>query len=180
MEGNTTEIDKHLKATMKFARNKFDAAGKGNHFKEVCRILREECNVSDLALLDAAILHDTLEDTEATYDELVQTFSKEVADLVQEVSHPKNYTHEQRLEYYEHLKHITPRAKMIKLVDFISHLRAFIVIYKAGKQSQYPKFADNDKYIASIRDFLVSCEESQAKETTRALTFELEKFLINS
>jgi len=42
---------------------------------------------NDEAVRCAAVLHDTIEDTDTTYEELVQEFSKEVADLVMEVTH---------------------------------------------------------------------------------------------
>jgi broad-specificity NMP kinase len=160
-----------------FAAKKFKAAGTGNHFLEVYRILGEEFGVNDEEVLIAGILHDTLEDTDTTRDEIEGTFSKRVADLVEEVSHPKNYNHEQRLAYYEKLKHISPGAKMIKLADFTSHLRSFIKIYEIGKQDFYPKFANNDKYIAQIRDFLRSCDESDAKKSVLKLTNKLETHL---
>ena len=161
-----------------FATKKFIATGKKNHFLEVYQILHKEFNIDDLELLIAAILHDTLEDTDITYDELKRGFSKNIADLVKEVSHPKNYNQKQRLQYYEKLKQLTPRAKIIKLADFASHLRNFINIYKLGKQNRYPKFVNNDKYIASIRDFLNSCVESNAKKSVFELINELETYVI--
>ena len=45
-------------------------------------------HVESLAAITAAILHDTLEDTETTYDELVLNFGKPVADIVQELTLP--------------------------------------------------------------------------------------------
>ena len=113
-----------------FARKKFEAAKTGNHYIEVFQIIQDEFSINDTNLLMAGILHDTLEDTNTTYEELAKAFSKDVADLVEEVSHPKNYNHEQRTQFYEKLKSVTPRAKMIKLADFTSHLRKFIEIYK--------------------------------------------------
>ncbi|MEK7126401.1 MAG: HD domain-containing protein [Patescibacteria group bacterium] len=169
-------IDK-IELAKEFARKKFEATGTGNHFLEVYQILQDEFSVDDLNLLTAAILHDTLEDTDTTYDELKETFSKDAADLVEEVSHPKNYNHEQRVQFYEKLKSITPRAKMIKMADFTSHLRSFAKIYKAGQQGLYPKFVNNDKYVASIRDFLNSCEDSGAKKLVSELANELETYL---
>ncbi len=38
-------------------------------------------------IIAAAYLHDTLEDTDATYEEIVEIFNKEIADLVIEVTH---------------------------------------------------------------------------------------------
>jgi (p)ppGpp synthase/HD superfamily hydrolase len=139
--------------------------------------LQDEFNVTDLDVLVAGILHDILEDTSVTYEEIGEKFSEKVADLVQEVSHPKNYTREQKEEYYEKIKTISYGAKLIKMADFTSHLRDFIKIYKRGEQHLYPKFVNNDKYIVSIREFLDSCEESIGKSVVYDLTNELESLL---
>ncbi|MEK7537216.1 MAG: HD domain-containing protein [Patescibacteria group bacterium] len=161
----------------KFALGKFTEAGIKNHFLDVFQILQDEFGVNDQDILAAGLLHDTLEDTSATYEEIKKTFSKMVADLVQEVSHPKNYNQEQKQEYYEKIKAISPEAKLIKMADFISHLRNFIEIYERGKQHLYPKFINNDKYIAQIREFLNTCEDSPGKELVFKLTNKLEALL---
>src|SRR3989344_4148309 len=147
-----------IELAIKFAEEKFVETGIGNHFLDVFQILRDEFEVKGEEVLIAAILHDTLEDTSATYEEIEVKFSRKVADLVQEVSHPKNYTPEQREEYYEHIKHISNNTKMIKMADFTSHLRHFIKKYEEGRQSNNPRpVNNNDKYIAQIREFLNSC-----------------------
>lgn len=56
-----------------------------SHIEQVVAILRQvTINQNTLA---AAYLHDTLEDTETTYNELVHEFGKEIANLVNEVTH---------------------------------------------------------------------------------------------
>ena len=74
-------------AHLKIAYIKFKLA----ESKWIFSILQNNLKVQDENILIAGLLHDTLEDTETTYEELVENFSKEVADIVQEVSHPKNY-----------------------------------------------------------------------------------------
>src|SRR3990170_4725290 len=108
------EPQNKIELAKEFADRKFKEVGTGNHFLEVCKILQDDFGVTDSSVLIAGLLHDTLEDTSATYEEIEETFSKEVADLVQEVSHPKNYNQEQKLEYYERIKTISPGAKFIK------------------------------------------------------------------
>ena len=161
----------------KFAEQKLTEAGRKNHFLDVFQILQNKLNVDDQDVLVAGLLHDTLEDTSATYEEIEKTFSKEVADLVQEVSHPKNYNQEQKLEYYERIKTISPGAKSIKMADFASHLQNFAKIYERGEQHLYPKFASNDRYITSIRGFLDTCDTSTGKEFVYKLTNKLEALL---
>ena len=178
MNTKQTFINKNqIELAKKFASEKFAEAGLKNHFLEVFHILQDELGVDDQDILTAGLLHDTLEDTSATYEEIETTFSKKIADLVQEVSHPKNYTEEQREEYYEKIKTISPGAKLIKMADFTSHLRNFIKIYEKREQHLYPKFVNNDKYIDQIREFLNSCEDSSGKDMIFELTDRLEVLL---
>lgn len=169
--------ENQIELAKRFAEQKFTEAGGENHFLDVFNILQDNLNVKDQDILVAGLLHDTLEDTSATYKEIEKTFSKEIANLVQEVSHPKNYTQEQKLEYYERIKTISPGAKLIKMADFTSHLQNFAKIYEKDEQHLYPKFANNDKYVASIREFLDTCDASIGKEFVYKLTDKLEALL---
>jgi len=73
---------------------------------------------NDVDILSAAILHDTLEDTHATYEELEKTFGKRVADLVNEVTHEGKK--DNRGYYFPRLK--SADAIMIKLIDRASNI----------------------------------------------------------
>lgn len=171
------EDQDQIKLAKDFASKKFLEVGIQNHYLDVFQILQDTFNVIEENILIASLLHDTLEDTNATYQEISESFSKEIADIVQEVSHPKDYNQEQRKEYYEKIKTISPKAKLIKMADFTSHLQNFIKIYEKGEQNLYPKFVNNDKYIKSIREFLDTCEESTGKEFLYELTNKLENLL---
>jgi (p)ppGpp synthase/HD superfamily hydrolase len=163
-----------IELAKEFATKKFKEAGTGNHFLEVYQILQDDFGVDDSDILISALLHDTLEDTDTTNEEIEQIFSKEVAHMVEEVSHPKNYNAEQKEEYYESLKHISSGAKMIKLADFTSHLRKFIGAFTGT--SDYKKM-DNNYYCVKIRSFLDSCEDSSAKEYVSELNDRLDGYI---
>ncbi|MFH1178486.1 MAG: HD domain-containing protein [bacterium] len=169
--------ENRMKLAKEFASAKFAETGVKNHFLDVFKILQGEFNILDTDILIAGILHDILEDTSVTYEEMGEKFSKKVADMVQEVSHPKNYTREQKDEYYQKIKTISSGAKLIKMADFTSHLRDFIKIYERKEQHLYPKFVNNDKYIASIREFLDSCEDLTSKNIVYDLANALEQLL---
>jgi (p)ppGpp synthase/HD superfamily hydrolase len=160
-----------------FATNKFQEAGIDNHFLDVYQILRDTFHVEDEAVLVAGLLHDTLENTETTYKEISEAFSKRVADLVEEVSHPKNYNAQQKKEYYEKIKHISWGGKMIKLADFASHLSTFSASFTGG--NNLPKFTHNE-YCVYIRSFLKSCEDSEAKEYVAKLNDELDAHIASN
>ena len=75
-----------------FAMNKHkdhkDDSGKAyffSHVNQVANLIREI--TEDSELVAAAYLHDTIEDTQTTYEELEKEFGKRVADLVMEVTH---------------------------------------------------------------------------------------------
>ena len=166
-----------IKLAKEFADKKFKEAGTGNHFLEVHDILHDEFGVDDTDILVGSLLHDTLEDTDTTYGEIEKIFSKEVADLVEEVSHPKNYNDEQKKEYYEKIKHISPGAKMSKLADFKSHLVKFVGAFTGD--SDYPKIT-HTLYTDSILSFLEYCEDSEAKKTVFELANKLRSTILNT
>ncbi|MCL4140705.1 UNVERIFIED_CONTAM: hypothetical protein GTU68_037575 [Idotea baltica] len=59
-----------------------------NHPIGVANLLVEG-GISDLIVLQAAILHDTVEDTDTTFDELYLEFGEEVTSVVKEVTDDK-------------------------------------------------------------------------------------------
>jgi guanosine-3',5'-bis(diphosphate) 3'-pyrophosphohydrolase len=95
-----------------------------NHPLGLAQILIGEGGVSDPVVLAAALLHDTLEDTETTYDELVEEFGAAIADIVREVTDDKELPKEERKRLQiEHAAHLSDRAKLVKLADKIANVR---------------------------------------------------------
>lgn len=160
-----------------FADKKFKEAGTGNHFIEVYDILENDFGVDDQDVLIAGLLHDTLEDTDTTREEIEKIFGKNVANIVEEVSHPKNYNAQQKIEYYEKIKHISWRGKMIKLADFKSHLIKFIGAFTG--ENNLKKFTYNE-YCVFIRSFLENCDDSLAKQEVMKLNDQLEDYIIGT
>jgi (p)ppGpp synthase/HD superfamily hydrolase len=95
-----------------------------NHLIDVAAILANVGGVSDATVLAAAVLHDTIEDTLTTPEELEKAFGREIRLLVQEVTDDKSLpkADRQRLQV-EHAPHLSPGAKLIKLADKISNVR---------------------------------------------------------
>ncbi len=95
-----------------------------NHPIALANVLANEGGVSDLNVLIAALLHDTIEDTETTEAELMAEFGKKVASIVMEVTDDKSLPKEQRkLLQIEHAAHSSHEAKLVKLADKICNLR---------------------------------------------------------
>ena len=95
-----------------------------NHPVEVAELLARVGGVSDLATLQAAILHDTIEDTLTDAEELEEHFGPEVRRLVEEVTDNKLLPKEERKQLQiEHTPHRSAKAKRIKLADKICNVR---------------------------------------------------------
>lgn len=95
-----------------------------NHPIDLAHILVNEAGVTDTAVVIAAILHDTVEDTATTSEELSQAFGAEIAAIVAEVTDDKALPKEERKRLQElHAPHSSPAAQLVKLADKISNLR---------------------------------------------------------
>jgi len=80
--------------------------------------------ISDPATLVAGILHDTIEDTETTGDELETQFGIEIRRIVEEVSDDKSLPSAQRKQLQiEHATGVSSRAQLVKLADKICNVR---------------------------------------------------------
>ncbi len=101
-----------------------DASPYINHPIDLLHILANEAGVLDPVVLCAAILHDTVEDTATTHDEIKTCFGEEIARVVMETTDDKSLPKEKRKALQvEHAPHASPRAKRVKLADKIANLR---------------------------------------------------------
>jgi guanosine-3',5'-bis(diphosphate) 3'-pyrophosphohydrolase len=95
-----------------------------NHPIALANILANEGGILDAVVIAAALLHDTLEDTETTPEELQELFGADVAGVVVEVSDDKSLPKAERKQLQiEHAAHISERAKLVKLADKIANIR---------------------------------------------------------
>ncbi|MBI2373766.1 MAG: bifunctional (p)ppGpp synthetase/guanosine-3',5'-bis(diphosphate) 3'-pyrophosphohydrolase [Deltaproteobacteria bacterium] len=95
-----------------------------NHPLALAALLANEGRVSDEITLAAALLHDTLEDTQTSFTELVAEFGEPVAKVVEEVTDDKTLPKALRKKLQiEHASRISDRAKLVKLADKICNLR---------------------------------------------------------
>ena len=98
-----------------------------NHLSDVARLLAEATEGTDIAVVIAGLLHDTIEDTDTTFAELAKEFGPEVAALVGEVTDDKALPKAERKRLQvETAPHKSPRARMIKLADKTSNLHSMI------------------------------------------------------
>ena len=94
-----------------------------NHPISVALIISEIGGIDDPEVLAAALLHDTVEDTDTSPEELEDLFGKRVRTLVEEVSDDKSLPKAERKEkQIQHAKSISKGAALIKLGDKISNV----------------------------------------------------------
>lgn len=94
-----------------------------NHPLNVANLLSDIGGIRDADVLAAAILHDTIEDTDTSEADLRMMFNNRVASIVVEVSDNKTLEKavRKRLEI-EHAPHMSPEAKAVKLADKTSNI----------------------------------------------------------
>jgi guanosine-3',5'-bis(diphosphate) 3'-pyrophosphohydrolase len=95
-----------------------------NHPIALVSVLANEGGVHDTRVLCAAVLHDTIEDTQTTPDELRAIFGAEITAIVLEVTDDKTLSAQARKQFQiDHAPHVSTEAKLVKLADKICNLR---------------------------------------------------------
>jgi guanosine-3',5'-bis(diphosphate) 3'-pyrophosphohydrolase len=93
-----------------------------NHPIQLAYILVQE-GIEDVTVLASALLHDTIEDTQTTLDEIEIVFGYEIARIVDECSDDKTLTKMERKQaQIAHAGKISPKAKLVKMADKIANV----------------------------------------------------------
>jgi GTP diphosphokinase / guanosine-3',5'-bis(diphosphate) 3'-diphosphatase len=96
-----------------------------NHLVEVAMLVAEATGGVDTNLVIAALLHDAIEDCEVPRELIAETFGEEVASIVEEVTDDKTLPKAARKNaQIETAATKSPKAKILKLADKTSNLRA--------------------------------------------------------
>ena len=130
-----------------------------NHLTEVAAMLAEATDGADPVLVMGGLLHDTLEDTDATYEDLVARFGPEVAALVAEVTDDKSLPKDVRKRLQiEKTPSKSRRAKLLKIADKTSNLRSLMHSPPAGWTEE--RLRD---YVVWAAEVVRSCRGLDAK-----------------
>jgi (p)ppGpp synthase/HD superfamily hydrolase len=104
-----------------------------NHLAEVADLLARATDGADAALVAAGWLHDTLEDTPLTVEDLTERFGADVTGLVREVTDDKSLPKATRKQLQiDKMASTSPRAQLLKFADKTSNIRALINSPPAG------------------------------------------------
>lgn len=96
-----------------------------NHPLALANVLcNEVTGIEDADIVCAALLHDTIEDTDTSLSEIEEAFGRAVLDVVLEVTDDKTLPKAQRkLFQIEHAPSLSRSAKLVKLADKVCNLR---------------------------------------------------------
>jgi GTP diphosphokinase / guanosine-3',5'-bis(diphosphate) 3'-diphosphatase len=101
-----------------------DASPYINHPIALMHVLCLDGGINDPVVLAAAALHDTIEDTETTEEELRTTFGEEIAQIVVEMTDDKSLPKQERKRLQiEHAHRMSTEGALVKLADKICNLR---------------------------------------------------------
>ena len=125
-----------------------------NHVADVARRVADATGGADAALVAAALLHDTVEDTRVTEEDVRTVFGDDVADLVMEVTDDKSLPKDARKQaQVDHAPHLSDRAKRLKLADKASNLTQIVESPPAGwstdRRRAYAEWAE--RVLAGLR-----------------------------
>ena len=117
-----------------------------NHPVAVAHLLSYYAGIEDTSVIVAALLHDTVEDTDTTVDDIEELFGREVRDIVMEVTDDKSLPSERRKQLQiEHAGTLSHAARLVKLADKICNLQDIIsrppVKWSLERKRQYFEWA---------------------------------------
>lgn len=119
-----------------------------NHPIALANVLCHEGGIDRITVLCAAVLHDTIEDTETTAAELEDVFGSKIASVVLEVTDDKSLKKAARKQLQiDHAPQLSDEAKLVKLADKICNLRDILASPPAGwpreRKREYFEWAKN-------------------------------------
>jgi guanosine-3',5'-bis(diphosphate) 3'-pyrophosphohydrolase len=150
-----------------------------NHPIALANLLWDEAHVHDPVVIAAALLHDTIEDTETTRAGLEAAFGAAIAAVVVELTDDKTLAKAERKRLQiEHAESLSHRAKLVKLADKICNLREVAdtppADWSPGRRCDYFDWAKAvvDRLRGTHAELERRCDEAYARRAEVALTLE--------
>ncbi|MCH5266705.1 MAG: bifunctional (p)ppGpp synthetase/guanosine-3',5'-bis(diphosphate) 3'-pyrophosphohydrolase [Lachnospiraceae bacterium] len=132
------------------------------HPMEVLEILASM--KADINLRIAGVLHDTLEDTDLSMEQIQETFGDDVAELVSGHTEDKSKSWKERKRWHiERLQTGSKRHRMMVLADSLSNLRSMVIDYAAEGEKFWQRFhapkTEQAWYYHGMRKAMISLRE---------------------
>jgi len=123
------------------------------HLEDVVNRLKS-LGVIKSELLCAGWLHDTIEDTETSFDDIYEKFDSTVAVLVTSLTKDMSLPRKKREEaYVKQLKEASPEAKLVKFCDISANL-SDLKNYQASKSKKLRQIRQKRHYLNVIKNDL--------------------------
>ena len=127
-----------------------DAAPYVNHLIEVAMLVANVGQVEDVEVLIAAVLHDVLEDTPTTAEEVTARFGARVCRLVEALSDDKALPRKRRRQLtLEELPASEALVKVIKLADLSSNIKLLPPTWSYERKLEYLEWSESAATICS-------------------------------
>ena len=118
-----------------------------NHLLKVCHALMEVGNIYNRDTLFAALLHDILEDTPTSFEELSNRFSPQVAHIVKELTDDMSLPYaERKVLQIQGVGELSFPAQQIRIVDKgsnIEDISSYPLNWTSNRKMAYIKFAQD-------------------------------------
>ena len=121
-----------------------DAAPYVNHLIEVAMLVARVAQIEDVEVLIAAVLHDVLEDTPTSRDEVAARFGPRVCQFVEALSDDKSLPRKRRRELtLEHLPAMDAFVKVVKLADLTSNIKLLPPNWSDERKLEYLEWSES-------------------------------------
>jgi guanosine-3',5'-bis(diphosphate) 3'-pyrophosphohydrolase len=109
-----------------------------NHLVEVAELLARVGGVTDVEILSAAVLHDIVEDTSTSADDVERAFGARVRKLVDALTDDRTLPKAERKRLQvEHMSTAGPDVRLIKLADHCSNVANLPCDWSRDRQAEY-------------------------------------------
>jgi GTP diphosphokinase / guanosine-3',5'-bis(diphosphate) 3'-diphosphatase len=116
-----------------------------NHPIEVAHLLLKMMETPDRELIIAAILHDTLEDTDTKPQDILQNFGEKVLSIVEEVTDNMKLSYrERKIQQVSKARNLSYEAKCIKIADKICNMHDILytrINWPRSRKKEYIRWA---------------------------------------
>jgi len=121
-----------------------DAAPYVNHLIEVAMLVSRVGGIDDVEVVIAAVLHDVLEDTPTTAEEVAGRFGERVCTFVRALSDDKSLPRQRRRQItLEELPNMDALVKVVKLADLASNIKFLPQTWSYERQLEYLQWSES-------------------------------------
>ncbi|BFZ22055.1 hypothetical protein BsWGS_25094 [Bradybaena similaris] len=133
-----------------------------NHLIDISYILVNEGAVSDISVIQAALLNSVMEETETSYYELHAEFGEDIANLVKELTSDKSIQkQERRQRLLDSVSRFSPRAKAVLLAKELNMLREYRRAPPAWSKEKLQEYYESSaRLISKLRSTNSGIEKS--------------------